>query len=66
LFGGFVGTVSPSDFPSPFVIGLRPPAFPVRPAVPSATGEGGIPCSRAERFCACVVPLTASCRSCYR
>ena len=35
LFGNFVGTTSLSDFLRPFIIGVRPWAFPTRPALPS-------------------------------
>lgn len=52
LFGGFVGTMGPSDFPSPCIIGLRPSAFPMRPMTPLAKGNDGISrFSRMELVC---------------
>ena len=41
-FGGFVGTTRRSDFPEPFIIGVRLCGFPTRPAAPSAAGNSGI------------------------
>jgi hypothetical protein len=35
LFGSFVGTMSLSDFPRACIAGVRPSAFPARPATPS-------------------------------
>ncbi len=53
LFGRFSGTMQPSDFPSTFVSGVWPPAFPVRPPEPSPEGVDGIsrfPCARFPRI----------------
>ena len=41
-FGRFVGITVSSDFPSSFIIGLQPLAFPMRPAPPYGAGEDGI------------------------
>ena len=51
LFIGFVGTTGLSDFPEPCIIGVRPPAFPMRPAAPSAAGD-----SRISRFSRMEIP----------
>jgi hypothetical protein len=39
LFGDFAGTTGLSDSPRPFIIGVRPLAFPMRPTRPSSVGN---------------------------
>ena len=39
LFEDFSGTMRPSDFPWPYIAGVRPPAFPTRSTVPSVREE---------------------------
>src|SRR5664280_1012277 len=59
LFGGFAGTMGLSDFPQPFISGVRH-RLP-RAARTPAGGRAvmGSPGSRAWRFCACPGSLTA-------
>jgi hypothetical protein len=42
LFGGFYGTMGPSDFPSACMSGVRLLTFPDRPSEPSPGGTDGI------------------------
>ncbi len=42
LFGGFSGSIGPSDFPSARTSHVRPATFPGRPSEPSAGGVGGM------------------------
>lgn len=52
VFADFAGTMDPSDFLDPFITGLRPPAFPVRPTAPSCAAGG----SRISQFSRREVP----------
>ena len=59
LFDGFVGTTCPSDFRCSYIIGVRLPAFPTRPASRHPRASSGSPGSRPGRFSACMGSATA-------